>query len=129
MPSITLLRISTLIFVACLLGSGCSSKPTIPTGWSKAEVESNIKEGGKFREVHLTEAGGGGGFERNGSATQTRATRNYEGSGTGENGHTYKIKATYTYSENDGKGSHDLHWDADDSEGDQKSGTYTGSVA
>lgn len=75
----------------------------------------------------MTETGGAsGGYEQEGAATQQSATKTYEGTATGENGHTYKIKATYTYSQSEGKGTHDFRWGADDSHGDRKSGTYQG---
>jgi hypothetical protein len=122
MTSRTLLRTSTLLSVLLFLGSGCSS-----TGWSQAEIESKIKEGGKLKEIHLTQTGSGDEREQNGAVTQTRSTRSYEGTGAGENGHTYKIKATYTYEHKDGKGSHDFHWEADDSQGGRMSQTYKGS--
>jgi hypothetical protein len=127
MASKTLLRISTVLFAPCILGFGCSSKPTLPTGWSKAEIESKIKASGKFREIHLAETEGSGGGEQKSAVTQSSETRKYEGTGTGENGHTYKIKATYTYKDNGGKGWHVFHWEAEpDSQGEKMSGTYEG---
>jgi hypothetical protein len=80
-------------FLAC----GCSSR----TGWSKAQIEAKVKDAAKLKEIHLQETGKG----------------EYEGTGTGEDGTTYKIKATYTHSQGEGKERSDLHWVAEDPKG------------
>jgi hypothetical protein len=133
MPSKSHLPVSTLLFVLCFLASGCSSDSPIPHAWGKAElsdgaIASKIKEAAKMKDVRwsTTQTEGGNGSAQKGAATQMSATKTYEGTGTGENGHTYKIKSRYTYSESGGSSTHDFQWDADDSQGDQKSGTYKG---
>jgi hypothetical protein len=93
------------VSICCLLGFlvlGCSSKTT----WNKAQIESKIKEGAKLKEVHLTETGNG----------------TYEGTGTGENGTTYQLKATYTHGEGDGKTKNELRWEGEDSNGNRIGG-------
>jgi hypothetical protein len=98
----------------------------MPTGWSKSDIESKIKESGglvHFKEIHLTETEGSGGGEQKGAVRQTSETRKYEGTGTDEKGHTWKIKATYTFKDNVGN----VQWEADDSQGNHMTGTFPSS--
>jgi hypothetical protein len=91
-----------IISFACLLAFltwGCSSK----TGWSKAQIESKIKEAAKLKEVHLTETGNG----------------TYEGTATDQNGTAYKIKATYSHSQGEGKTSDEVRWEGEDAKGNR----------
>jgi hypothetical protein len=60
----------------CILGWGCSSRPQL----TKADIEAKIKDSIPLKEIHLTEAEPG----------------KYEGTGTGRDGRTWKIKASYT---------------------------------
>jgi hypothetical protein len=113
MNSKTLLRISAVLFLLCFFGSGCSSKSAgRPTRWSKGQLESKIKDGAKLKEIHLTEIEKG----------------KYEGTGTGEDGLAYKIKATYTFSEVGDKSEYEFHWDAESPKGEHKSGNDKGTV-
>jgi hypothetical protein len=104
---------NTIVLLAlCFLESGCSSgsgKATWskPTRWSMTQIESKIQGWAKLKEIHLTE-------KENGK---------YEGTGTGEDGLTYKINATYTYSETGDKAEYEFHFDAEGPKGIIKSGT------
>jgi hypothetical protein len=93
------LRIISLCCFLCFFAWGCSSK----TVWSKAQIESKIKESANLKEVHLTETGNG----------------IYEGTATGENGTTYKLKATYSHSEGEGKTKNELRCEGEDSKGNR----------
>ncbi len=53
--------------------------------WSRAEIESKIKNSAKLKQIQLTE----------------KETGKYEGTGMGEDGLMYKIRWTYTYSESE----------------------------
>ncbi len=114
MNSKTLLPISAVLFLLCFLGWGCSSKNVSgrPTRWSKDQIESKIKDGAKLKEIHLTETEKG----------------KYEGTGTGEDGLAYKIKATYTFSEVGDKTEWEFHWDAESPKGEHKSGNDKGTM-
>jgi hypothetical protein len=46
----------------------------------------------------------------------------YEGSGTGEDGTTYKLKATYRENKSDGKPKSELEYEAQDSKGNSSKG-------
>jgi hypothetical protein len=55
-------QVSTLLFVLCFLGSGCSSESPIPPAWGKAElsetaIESKIKEGAKEKGAGVINSG------------------------------------------------------------------------
>jgi hypothetical protein len=77
----------TIGFLAvCFIESGCSSESGKAAGskatrWNIPQIESKIKGWAKLKAIQLTE-------KENGK---------YEGTGTGEDGLAYKIKATYTY--------------------------------
>jgi hypothetical protein len=60
----------------------------------------------KLREIHLTETAKG----------------NYEGTATGQDGTTYKIKVTYTHTESKDKGESEIRWDAEGPKGEHMSG-------
>jgi hypothetical protein len=94
-----------IIVIACLLALltwGCSSK----TGWNKAQIESKVKEAANLKEVHLTETANG----------------SYEGTATDQNGRTYKLKATYSHSQGEGKTSHEVRWEGEDDKGNRIEG-------
>ena len=102
MSSKTFAKLTIVLLALCFLEPGCSSngiKPTWskPPRWNMTQIESKIKDGAKLKELHLTEKESG----------------KYEGTGTGEDGLTYKIKATYTYSESEDKAEYEFHWDAE----------------
>lgn len=109
----------SLLLAFGVLGSGCSSRSgeangNKPRRWDTAQIASKIKSWAKFKEIHLTE-------KENGK---------YEGTGTGEDGLAYKIKATYAYSDSGERAEYEFHFDAEGPNGVTKSGTekYDGST-
>jgi hypothetical protein len=96
------LLILLLSGLLCIFAWGCSSKPQL----SKADIEAKIKGSIPLTQIHLTETEPG----------------KYEGTGTGPDGRTWKIKASYTYAKKDGRYKSDLTWEAGDSKGEKKNG-------
>ncbi len=74
-----LLQMCVACFILCPSGSGCSSQPTEWNKASKAEIDTKNKDGAKLKEIHLA---------------QTNSGR-FEGTGKGEDGFAYKIKALF----------------------------------
>ena len=107
---------NTIVLLAlCCLESGCSSDTgratsNKPGRWNMTQIESKIKSSAKLKELQLTK-------KENGE---------YEGTGTGEDGLAYKIKATYTYSESGDKAEYDFHFDVEGPNGIIKRGTEKG---
>jgi hypothetical protein len=96
-------------YFLCALGWGCSSQPP-PHDPNQTAVESKLRSELKLKEVRLT----------------VIAPGKYEGTGTGEDGTTYKLKATYHESMSNGKATEQLDYEAENSKGGGTKGFITG---
>jgi ABC-type oligopeptide transport system substrate-binding subunit len=105
-------KIAIVLLALCFLESGCSfesgkATQSKPTRWNITQIEAKIKNWAKLKEIQLTD-------KQNGK---------YEGTGTGEDGLTYKITAAYAYSESEDNVEYEFHFDAEDTNGIVTSGT------
>jgi hypothetical protein len=93
-------RILPVCYFLCALGWGCSSQPA-PHDPNQTAVESKLRSKLQLKEVRLTVIEPG----------------TYEGTGTGEDGTTYKLKATYHESMSNGNAKEQLDYEAENSQG------------
>ena len=93
-------RIIPVCYFLCALGWGCSSQPP-PHDRNQTAVESKLRSELKLKEVRSTVIEPG----------------KYEGTGTGEDGTTYKLKATYHESMSKGKATEQLDYEAENPKG------------
>ncbi len=105
-------KIAIVLLALCFLESGCSlesgkAAPSKPTRWNMTQIEAKIKNWAKLKEIQLIDKQDG----------------KYEGTGTGEDGRTYKITAAYAYSESEDNIEYEFHFDAEDTNGTFTSGT------
>jgi hypothetical protein len=97
------------VLFLCALGWGCSSQPP-PHDPNKTAVESKLRSELKLKEIRLTVIEPG----------------KYEGTGTGEDGTTYKLKATYRESTSNGKATEQLDYEVENSKGGVTKGFIAG---
>ena len=102
-------RIIPLCCFLCALGWGCSSQPP-PNDPNKTAVESKLRSELKLKEVRLTVIEPG----------------KYEGTGTDEDGTTYKLKATYRESKSNGKATEQIDYETENSKGGGTKGFIAG---
>ena len=102
-------RIIALCYFLCALAWGCSSQPP-PHDPNQTAVESKLRSKLKLKQVRLT----------------VIETGKYQGTGTGEDGTTYKLKATYRESMSNGKATEQLDYEAENSKGGGTKGFITG---
>jgi hypothetical protein len=105
-----------LCCLLCILSWGCSSQAPpkqAATDPKQTAVEARLRDGLKLKEVHMTETG----------------QDQYEGTGMGENGMTYRIKATYRLSKSNGTVKSRIDYEAEDSKGGGTKGYEEGPVS
>jgi hypothetical protein len=102
-------RIIPLCCVLCALGWGCSSQAP-PHDPNQTAVESKLRSVLNLKEVRLTMIKPG----------------EFEGTGRGEDGTTYKLKATYHENMSNGKATEQLDYEAEDSKGGGTKGFIAG---
>jgi hypothetical protein len=102
-------RTISLCCLLCALGWGCSSQAP-PHDPNQTAVESKLRSELKLKEVRLTVIKPG----------------KFEGTGKGEDGTTYKLKATFHENMSDGKATEQLDYAAEDSKGGGTKGFIAG---
>jgi hypothetical protein len=102
-------RPMSLCCVLCALGWGCSSQAP-PHDPNQTAVESKLRSELKLKEIRLT----------------VKKPGKFEGTGRGDDGTTYKLKATYHENMSNSKATEQLDYEAEDSQGGGTMGFIAG---